>query len=121
LLRQRFWGKSLAESPLLIEDVRVEFRQRCRPNRNAVSAEEAIPTQANSIVRQQFLFALTELLSGNVSYRLREKEWIHWTPIPKEGESTFLYPTEAELDEEQNVIGEKIIPFFKKCERLRLS
>lgn len=53
-------------------------------------------------------FALTELLPGNVSYRLREKEWIHWTPIPKEGESTFLYPTEAEFDEEQNVIGENI-------------
>jgi hypothetical protein len=58
-------------------------------------------------------FALTELLPGNVSYRLREDEWIHWTPIPKEGESTFLYPEKDETDEEGNTTVRKIIPEYE--------
>jgi hypothetical protein len=58
-------------------------------------------------------FALTELLPGNVSYRLREDKWIHWTPIPKEGESTFLYPEEDEIDAEGNITGRRIIPQYE--------
>ncbi len=52
-------------------------------------------------------FGLTELLPGNISYRLRENRAIHWTPIPAENESTFLYPQEDEHDDAGNVIGRK--------------
>lgn len=62
LLRQRFWGqKSLVEAPLLIEDVRVEFRQRCRPERNAVPADEAIPTGVPTKEAEQFLRAINPI------------------------------------------------------------
>jgi len=57
-------------------------------------------------------FALTELLPGNVSYRLRESQAIHWTPIPRDGESTFLYPEEDVEDEEGNVVGRRPIAEF---------
>jgi hypothetical protein len=50
-------------------------------------------------------FGLTELLPGNVSYRLRHGDAIHWTPVPAEGESTFLYPRESTLDEEGRPAG----------------
>jgi hypothetical protein len=43
-------------------------------------------------------FGLTELLPGNVSYRLRENRAIHWTPIPRNGDSTFLFPEEDTSD-----------------------
>lgn len=35
---------------------------------------------------------LTELLPGNVTYRLREQDEAHWTPVPLDGSSTYLYP-----------------------------
>jgi hypothetical protein len=38
-------------------------------------------------------FGLTELLPGNVSFRLRDRRVIHWTPVAADGESTFRYPT----------------------------
>lgn len=50
-------------------------------------------------------FGLTELLPGNISYRLREQQAIHWTPIPLNGVSTFLYPQEELRDDEGNIIG----------------
>ncbi len=40
----------------------------------------------------EITYALNELLPGNVSYRTRDDNAIHWTPIPKNGDSTFLYP-----------------------------
>ena len=52
-------------------------------------------------------FGLSELLPGNVSYRLRDPQAIHWTPIPRNGESTFLYPEEDVLDESGNVVGRR--------------
>ncbi|HEU5375499.1 MAG TPA: hypothetical protein VFV38_08685, partial [Ktedonobacteraceae bacterium] len=35
---------------------------------------------------------ITELLPGNVTYRLRIRNESHWTPIPPDGASTYLYP-----------------------------
>lgn len=52
-------------------------------------------------------FGLTELLPGNVSYRLRESQAIHWTPVSGEDESTFLYPEDDEHDDDGNLIGRK--------------
>jgi hypothetical protein len=57
-------------------------------------------------------FGLTELLPGNVSYRIRESKTIHWTPIPADGESTFLYPEEDVKDDEGTVIGRQHVPEF---------
>jgi hypothetical protein len=57
-------------------------------------------------------FGLTELLPGNVSYRIRESQTIHWTPIPNEEDSTFLYPEEDVEDEEGKIIGRRQVPTF---------
>ena len=54
-------------------------------------------------------FGLTDLLPGNVTYRLREPGAIHWTPIPAEGASTFLYPEEDVIDEQGNVTGRRLV------------
>lgn len=44
LLRQRlWWQRELSDAPLLVEDVRVEFRQRRRPRRDAVPVANTIP------------------------------------------------------------------------------
>ncbi|GHO61372.1 hypothetical protein KSC_002640 [Ktedonobacter sp. SOSP1-52] len=58
--------------------------------------EEELPGRERRELSTDVTFALTEFLPGNVSYRLREENAIHWTPIPREGESTFLYPRKAE-------------------------
>ncbi len=58
LLRQRFWQRSLADSPLLIEDVRVEFRQRRRPRRDAVPFERAIPAHVPPALTVQLQSAI---------------------------------------------------------------
>jgi len=57
-------------------------------------------------------FGLTELLPSNVSYRIRESQAIHWTPIPQDGESTFLYPEEDVKDDEGNVTGRQLVEAF---------
>lgn len=54
-------------------------------------------------------FAVTELLPGNVSYRLREPSTIHWTPIPPDGTSTFCYPEHNVLDDEGMIVGGEAI------------
>jgi hypothetical protein len=66
------------------------------PGKERSSSDDAQPEE---LLTTNVSFALTELLPGNVSYRLRESEAIHWTPIPKDGESTFLYPLKAENDQ----------------------
>lgn len=53
-LRQRFQGQSLANSPLLIEGIRVEFRQRRRPKRDAVLFSKAIPLEVTPRIRSAF-------------------------------------------------------------------
>lgn len=59
LLRQRFWGpQSLADAPLLVDDVRVEFRPRRRPNRAAAQLSEVIPSEVPSATAQAFLDAV---------------------------------------------------------------
>jgi hypothetical protein len=58
-------------------------------------------------------FGLTELLPGNISYRLRESRAIHWTPIPRDGQSTFLYPEEDSLDEAGNIVGRQSVEEFQ--------
>lgn len=50
-------------------------------------------------------FGLTELMPGNVSYRLRREEAIHWTPIPQNSESTYLYPQMPEWDDDGEITG----------------
>jgi hypothetical protein len=56
---QRLWRqKDLSEAPLLVEDVRVEFRQRTRPKRDAVPTAEAIPTGVPPEVARAFLNAI---------------------------------------------------------------
>lgn len=57
-------------------------------------------------------FGLTEFLPGNVSYRLRERQAIHWTPIPPKGQSTFLYPEEDSKDDEGNLLGRRLVKDF---------
>ncbi|MHB8598526.1 MAG: DEAD/DEAH box helicase [Ktedonobacteraceae bacterium] len=57
-------------------------------------------------------FGLSELLPGNVSYRLRDPLTIHWTPIPLDGVSTFLYPEEDVLDESGNVVGRRQVSTY---------
>jgi hypothetical protein len=59
LLRQRLWRqKDLSEAPLLVEDVRVEFRQRKRPKRDAVPSAEVIPPGVSPEVACAFLDAV---------------------------------------------------------------
>lgn len=57
-------------------------------------------------------FGLTELLPGNVSYRLREGRAIHWTPIPPDGVSTFRYPEQDVINADGNVIGRQVVEAF---------
>jgi superfamily II DNA/RNA helicase len=57
-------------------------------------------------------FALTELLPGNVSYRLREPKEIHWTPVPANETSTFLYPLKEE-EEDNGEAGSVIDPAYE--------
>ncbi|GHO61339.1 hypothetical protein KSC_002310 [Ktedonobacter sp. SOSP1-52] len=67
---------------------------------------EKDPLEENDLLTVDVAFALTELLPGNVSYRLRERKAIHWTPVPLDGQSTFLYPqkeiTESDNSDEEN-------------------
>lgn len=59
LLRQRFWTQpNLASAPLLIEDIRVEFRRRRRPNRSAVELADALPPDLPVRLRASFLAAV---------------------------------------------------------------
>lgn len=57
-------------------------------------------------------FGLMELLPGNVTYRLRETKAIHWTPVPRDGESTFLYPEEPVVDDTDQPVGRRWIEEF---------
>jgi len=77
------------------------------PNPDAGKSEDE-PAERTADVT----FGLTELLPGNVSYRLREKQVIHWTPVPPDGVSTFLYPEEDETDDAGNVVGRKPVADF---------
>jgi len=55
LLRQRlWWQKDLSEAPLLVEGIRVEFRQRRRSKRDAVSVSDAIPNEVPPEVARAF-------------------------------------------------------------------
>ena len=61
LLRRRLWSwqdrnhpGSLAHSPLLIEDIRVAFRQRMRPKRDAVLMDDATPNEVPPVIKQTF-------------------------------------------------------------------
>ena len=59
LLRQRlWWQKDLSEAPLLVEDIRVEFRRRTRPRRDAVPVADAIPADVPPAVAQAFQQAI---------------------------------------------------------------
>ncbi|RME51006.1 MAG: DEAD/DEAH box helicase, partial [Caldilineae bacterium] len=59
LLRQRlWWQRDLSDAPLLVEDVRVEFRQRRRPKRDAVPVAEALPADVPPAVARAFQNAI---------------------------------------------------------------
>jgi hypothetical protein len=59
LLRQRLrWQKALSEAPLLGEGIRVEFRQRRRSKRDAVSVSDAIPNEVPPEVARAFQEAI---------------------------------------------------------------
>ena len=77
------------------------------PNPDAGKSEDE-PAERTADVT----FGLTELLPGNVSYRLRENQVIHWTPVPPDGVSTFLYPEEDETDDAGNVVGRRLVADF---------
>lgn len=79
------------------------------PNPEPAGSELTSETKERTV---EVTFGLNELLPGNVSYRLRDPLTIHWTPIPRNGESTFLYPEEEVLDESGNVIGHKRISTY---------
>lgn len=83
------------------------------PGRNSSEptskAEEHLKVEERTV---EVTFGLSELLPGNVSYRLRDPQTIHWTPIPRNGESTFLYPEEEVLDENGNVMRRKRISAY---------
>jgi hypothetical protein len=57
-------------------------------------------------------FGLVELLPGNVTYRLRDARAIHWSPVPRDGESTFQYPEEAIEDGTGQAVGKQWIEGF---------
>lgn len=79
------------------------------PNPNYQPDNPEIPSELTANVT----FGLTELLPGNVSYRLRESSAIHWTPIPPDGKSTFLYPEEDLYDENSGeVIGKQYVKAY---------
>ena len=55
LLRQRLgWQEDLSDAPLLVEDIRVEFHQRRRPRRDAVSVADAIPADVPLVIAYAF-------------------------------------------------------------------
>jgi len=59
LLRQRlWWQKDLSDAPLLVEDIRVEFRPRKRPKWDAVPVADAIPADVPPEIAQAFQQAI---------------------------------------------------------------
>lgn len=62
LLRQRFWPQqSLSEAPLLVEDIRVEFRQRHRPKRKAIPIRQTLAAVASPDLAPPFQQMLDQL------------------------------------------------------------
>ncbi len=59
LVRQRIWRqRDLSDAALLVEDIRVEFRQRYRPSRKAVLIADALPGEVPAAIAHSFREAI---------------------------------------------------------------
>ena len=121
-LRQRLWyHEKIQDSPLLLEDIRVEFRQRRRPKRQQYQLKNIIPSEIHPSIQQGFLQALPfstcsgfqkrgiiEIIQANIENNCNHKNFLIAGDTGAGKTEAFLFPILLSILQEPTHIQKQI-------------